>query len=258
MISDTIVDLCDAVSELAAERNEYRRKLDRLTDQLADQESSVEARAGLADACTELTDLRAKLALQTQIAEGATQQRDEQTARLKDAQAEIVRLRAERDALAKEREAWLDEDARWMARVVGLEVEVRKLTEERDAQTAKLVGANAVIERLAAERDALKASKPTVDVEALDNLAYNTYWATPGNTEVTLRAVVRAVVARLGLTPAAPHDGRVSTNELTKEEVAFARGDGVLVVSDDGLGSVPREWYERAKKARAKTGEVGT
>lgn len=54
------------------------------------------------------------------------------------------------------------------------------------------------------------ASKPTVDMQALDNLAYNTYWATPGNTEVTLRAVVRAVVARLGLTPATPQTGEVT------------------------------------------------
>jgi regulator of replication initiation timing len=178
----------------------------------------------------ELTDLRAKLALQTQIATGAATQRDEQTARLAEAQAEIARLRAER--ACKQCGGGLDT---WCERC--------DVPDEGEP----------------------KASKPTVDVANLaKDIRYNSM-----NQPLDLtrhdhaRRFADWLVNDLRLDvkptePATPHDGRVSTNKLTKEEVAFARGDGVLVVSDDGLGSVPREWYERAKKARTQTGEVGT
>ena len=85
MIIETIVDLCDVVSGLANDRDALQRKVDALTSQLPDQEPA---------ASTEFADLRAKLALQQQIATGAATQRDEQTARLTEAQAEIARLKA--------------------------------------------------------------------------------------------------------------------------------------------------------------------
>lgn len=99
MISETVVDLCAVVSELAAERDAWRRKVDSLTERLADQELGdgrelSRRREAIEAMDTELVGLRAKLALQTQIATGAATQRDEQTARLAEAQAEIARLKA--------------------------------------------------------------------------------------------------------------------------------------------------------------------
>lgn len=147
MNSDTIVDLCDAVSELAAERNEYRRKAESQAARHSDEVEALraerdEARCSMFDAATdrddanhaadkarwdaeqlrrelaamqaertELADLRAKLALQQQIAIDATKQRDEQTARLAEAQAEIARLRAERSCkqCGKQLDTWCEQ-----------------------------------------------------------------------------------------------------------------------------------------------------
>lgn len=75
--------------------------------------------------------------------------------RLKAALADVERL-------TKEREAWLDEDTRWMQRVMGLEIELRRVTAERDTLKAKLDAAQRLWESMKAdkaERGALKASK---------------------------------------------------------------------------------------------------
>lgn len=94
MNPEMMIELCCAIGRLSDERDMLRRRVDGLVEQVDDDE---QARRGLAAASTELAELRAKLALQTQIATGVATQRDEQTARLAEAQAEIARLWAERD-----------------------------------------------------------------------------------------------------------------------------------------------------------------
>lgn len=238
MISDTIVDLCDAVSELAAERNEYRRKAESQAARHSDEVEALraerdEARVELLEATSsadrmssELEEAAAKLALQQQIATGAATQRDEQTARLAEAQAEIARLRAERACkqCGKRLDAWCeqcdvpDEDEPTdcappltEANAEKLWMAMREFPIAHEWDDVSPFTHDAFTRTIVTHVNP-KTSKPAVDVEELESLAVKAYWNHPDDgVDPSVCAAVRAVLAHLSLTPATPQTGEVGT-----------------------------------------------
>jgi len=115
----------------------------------------------------------------------ATEKADRMSDELEAMRADVEQLTAERDEARQE---------------------AVRLRAERDAsclQAAKLLGQS---EELAA----LKASNPAVNMSKLERLAIDVYCNAPYDAEHSIRAVVRAVIAHLGLAPTSEQTGEVS------------------------------------------------
>lgn len=199
----------------------------------------------------ELADLRAKLALQQQIATGAATQRDEQTARLAEAQAEIARLRAERACkqCGKRLDAWCeqcdvpDEGTAATTPPVAADLGYHKARAERLREALKQARESCYLDEWAPmstvkdassvgtgigydldEDDRLErewASLRSTDRVSLtddqarqlwnDLSGFDTTTAWSDLDQVHRAGFARAVVAHLGLTPATPQTGEVGT-----------------------------------------------
>jgi hypothetical protein len=135
-------------------------------------------------------------------------------------------LRAERDDHAKAGWASRRRIEELSAELASVRADVERLTAERDEARATIdqaarelhcaldmtPGAKVVLMPLHAyvgevfkRVDALKASKTTVDVEAIEGLATEAFWRCDSyGPTPSIKAAVRAVLAHLGLTPSTP------------------------------------------------------